>query len=104
MSMKRYLLPGIAILTVAMLAGGPVSAQVPANFTGVRTTLCDSNSMAPGYIFVASCGRQGDKGPFFLQMMNNDGTPQAFQMAGNITPGDDYYPYDFKVLPNGLLF
>jgi Arylsulfotransferase (ASST)/Ser-Thr-rich glycosyl-phosphatidyl-inositol-anchored membrane family len=102
MSMKRSLL-GLAILAAAVLARNQVNAQVPANFTGVRTTIYDSNSIAPGYVFVASCGSQGDKGPFFLQMMNNDGTPQTYKMAGYITPGDDYYPYDFKVLANGLL-
>src|SRR3954462_15545352 len=95
----------VSLLVPAVLAAaGPVAnAQVPTNFTGVTTTVYDSNALAPGYVFVASCGKQGDKGPFFLQVMNNDGTPHAFQKVGNISPGDDYYPYDFKVLANGLL-
>jgi hypothetical protein len=93
----------IALATAAVLAPHAARAQAPANFTGVRTTIYDSSAIAPGSIFIASCGKQGDKGPFFLQVMNNDGTVAAYQTAGNITPGDDFYPYDFKMLPNGLL-
>ncbi|HSU54176.1 MAG TPA: aryl-sulfate sulfotransferase [Candidatus Dormibacteraeota bacterium] len=95
----------VLLFAVAVLAAcrAIVNAQVPTNFTGVTTTVYDSNALASGYVFVASCGKQGDKGPFFLQMMNNDGTPHAFQKVGNVALGDDYYPYDFKVLANGLL-
>jgi hypothetical protein len=98
----------LALLAAALLAAfgtavDTLEAQVPANFTGVSTAIYNSNALAPGYVFLASCGKQGDKGPFFLQIMNNDGTAFAYKQAGNITPGDDYYPYDFKVLPNGLL-
>src|SRR5512136_62586 len=81
-----------------------LTAQVPTNFTGVATTIYDSGSIAPGCVFLASSGRPGDKGPFFLQIMTNDGTALAFKAAGNVAPGDDYYAYDFKVLPDGRLF
>ena len=99
----RLHLLGAALVVASGLARNTVNAQVPTNFTAVATTIYDSNSIAPGYVFIASCGSKGDKGPFFLQMMNNDGTPHAYKKAGYIAPGDDYYPYDFKVLPNGLL-
>jgi hypothetical protein len=102
--MKRQLhLLGAALVAASGLARCPVNAQVPTNFTAVTTTIYNSNSIAPSYVFIASCGSKGGKGPFFLQMMNNDGTPHAYKEAGYIAPGDDYYPYDFKVLPNGLL-
>jgi hypothetical protein len=81
-----------------------LSAQVPTNFNGVATTIYDPGAIAPGLVFVASCGQPGDKGPFFLQIMDNDGTPHAFKTSGNLTPGDDFYAYDFKVLPDGRLF
>jgi hypothetical protein len=92
----------IALLAAAGL-GQNLSHGQPANFTGVSTTIYDASSVAPGYVFVASCGNPGDHGPFFLQIMNNDGTVHAYKTAGYITPGDNYYPHDFKVLPNGLL-
>src|SRR5215475_7235865 len=78
-------------------------AQVPTNFTAVTATLYDSNAVAPGYVFIASCRTPGASGPFFLQIMNNDGSPYAWKKAGNITLGDNYYPYDFKVLADGRL-
>lgn len=98
----------LSLLAATLLAAfgmvvDTLDAQVPANFTGVATTIYNANALAPGYVFLASCGKQGDKGPFFLQIMSNDGTAFAYKQAGNVTPGDDYYPYDFKVLPNGLL-
>jgi hypothetical protein len=91
------------LVALFLLTASSLDAQVPTNFTGVTTSIYNSNSLAPGYIFIASCGNPGAHGPFFLQMMNNDGSPYAFNQAGNITPGDDFYPYDFKVLANGLL-
>src|ERR1039458_3113455 len=102
--MKRQLhLLCAALIAASGLARNTVNAQVPTTFTAVTTTIYDSNSIAPGSGFIASCGSKGDKGPFFLQVMNNDGTPHAYKKTGYIAPGDDYYPYDFKVLPNGLL-
>jgi len=95
---------GTVIMAASGLVCDTLNAQVPTNFTAVTTTIYNSNSIAPGYVFIASCGNRGDKGPFFLQTMNNDGTAYAYEKAGSITPGDDYYPYDFKVLANGLLF
>ena len=77
--------------------------QQPPQFAGVTTRTYDSGAIAPGYVFIASCGLQGDHGPYYLQIMGNDGTPYASKKAGYLAPGDDFYPYDFKVLPNGLL-
>jgi hypothetical protein len=99
----QFQLLSVAALAAVGLASPLAQAQVPANFTAVTTTMYDSNSIAPGYVFLASCGTQGSKGPFFLQTMRNDGTPFAYKQAGYLAPGDDYYPCDFKVLPNGLL-
>ena len=92
----------ILLATVALAASSAL-AQVPTNFTAVTTTIYNSNALAPGYVFLASCRTPGPSGPFFLQMMNNDGSPYAWKKAGNITPGDNYYPYDFKVLADGRL-
>jgi len=78
-------------------------AQLPTNFTAVTTHIYVSNSIAPGYVFLASSGKKGDKGPYFLQIMNNAGLPYAYKLAGYLQPGDNYYPRDFKVLANGLL-
>jgi hypothetical protein len=100
----RLELLGAVLVAASGLTSIPVNAQVPANFTAVTTTIYNSNSIAPGSIFIASCGQQGGPGPFFLQVMNNDGTAYAYKKSGYITPGDNYYPYDFKVLANGLLF
>jgi hypothetical protein len=94
---------GVALVAASGFAHNAANAQVPTNFTGVTTTVYDSNAVAPGYIFVASCGHQGDAGPFFLQIMNNDGTTHAFKKAGYLAPGDNFYPYDFKVLADGRL-
>lgn len=94
-------LPLIALALLCAL--GSTLAQVPTNFTAVTTTIYNSNALAPGYIFIASCRTPGASGPFFLQMMNNDGSPYAWKKAGNLTPGDNYYPYDFKVLADGRL-
>ena len=102
-----HLKPNVPIAGVLLAAFSavlnPAHAQVPTNFTGVTTAVYNSNSLAPGYVFIGSCGVPGAHGPFFLQMMNNDGTAYAYDKVGNVFPGDDFYPYDFKVLANGLL-
>ena len=63
--MKRQLhLLGAALVAASGLARCPVNAQVPTNFTAVTTTIYNSNSIAPSYVFIASCGSKGGKGPF----------------------------------------
>ena len=91
------------ILCVAVTATFLTSrgAFAQATFAGVATSIYDSNSIAPGHIFLASNG--SNAAPFFLQIMRNDGSVQASKKAGYITPGDAYYPHDFKQLANGLL-
>src|SRR5262249_571645 len=93
----------LTFTALALIAFSSALAQVPTNFTAVTTTLYNSNAVSPGYVFLASCGTPGASGPFFLQSMNNDGSAYAWKKAGNLTPGDNYYPYDFKVLADGRL-
>jgi hypothetical protein len=94
---------GAALLALLTAAGNRAEAQLPDGFAGVNTSVYNPGLVAPGGLFLASRGAPGSKGPFYLQVMNNDGTPQASKKAGYIAPGDDYFAQDFKVLPDGHL-
>ena len=90
-------------IAIGLLSYLTVSAQVPGTFEPLTTVQIDTNAISPGCIFLSSSRQPGQPGPYFLQVVNNDGTIRASKKTGLVSPGDLYFGSDFKVLPNGLL-
>ena len=97
---------GLKCLVTALLLGTLQisNAQLPADFPAITTHTYDTNALGSGYVFIASMPlSKGNKGlPYYLLILNNDGSPHAYKKVWYQVPGD-FYENDFKVLPNGLL-
>jgi hypothetical protein len=94
----------VAVLSLVLGSAWAGDANLPADFPKITTTIYDANALGEGTLFLAAM--PGDKSmknlPYYLLMLNNDGTPRAYKKVYYKVPGD-YYENDFKVLPNGLL-
>ena len=53
-------------LAAAGFSHAGARAQLPTNFTAVTTHIYASNSIAPGYLFLASCAKEGEPGALLL--------------------------------------
>ena len=72
-----------------------VNAQLPPDFPGLTVTICDTNAVGDGYIFLEVTD-SSTNGGYYVMMLDNSGSPVWYQSVTN-------YTYDFRPLPNGYL-
>src|SRR5215472_13374914 len=88
--------PGL-LCVLCVLCGSIARAALPPDFPTVTVTTYETNSVAPGLIFLTVTDNLSTNGTgYYSMILQNDGTPVWYQSATNSV-------CDLKVLPTGFI-